>query len=99
MGIVPVNNDTIFLFNAHSQRCTYDGVFKYKCEDTSEDTINYDKAVFNEEGIDQSLNEEEHESYMRFEWSDNSEVREVIAPHFTKYHPMQHTFAVPSGYC
>ena len=45
IGILPVNNDKLFVFNGRSEVCTYDGYAKYTCEDTSKDTINYDDIV------------------------------------------------------
>ena len=45
MGILPVNNDKLFVFNGQSEVCTYDGYAKYTCEDTTKDTINYDAIV------------------------------------------------------
>ena len=45
MGILPVNNDKLFVFNGRSEVCTYDGYAKYTCEDTSKDTINYDDIL------------------------------------------------------
>lgn len=45
IGILPVNNDKLFVFNGRSEVCTYDGYAKYTCEDTSKDTINYGDII------------------------------------------------------